>query len=256
MKIKHLIISFFCAVCLAWMASPVLAQSGFSLNVNRTFGYSSGSQIRGTFNLAVIGQGSIQSVTYLLDGQAMKQVTSAPFTLSFNTTDYPSGFHDLSASVQTADGQTTVTPVQRFEFATPEQESASVKSVIIPIIGGVVLIVLLMVGGQFLFFRNRQKNNIPLGSPRNYGFMGGGVCPRCHRPFAFTLLAMNAGLGKFTRCEFCGKWSIVRRLSLADLRAAEAAEITEGQPDQPIPQKTEKEKLNDLIDDSRFTDHS
>jgi hypothetical protein len=68
-------------------------------------------------------------------------------------------------------------------------------------------------------------------------------------------MALNAGIGsKFTRCIFCGKWSVVRRLSLNELRAAEAAELADAQPEQPLHEKSEAEKLKDLMDESRFTD--
>jgi hypothetical protein len=241
--------------CLALFASPVLAQSSFTLNVHRNVGYSSGAQIRGSFNLAVVGPANIQSVTFLIDGQPMKQVTAAPFALDFETTDYALGFHDLSANVQTTDGQTFTTPVRRFEFATADEESAAVKSIVIPIIGIVAVIALVILGGQVLFFRNKPKADLPLGAPRQYGIAGGAVCPKCHRPFPLSLMALNAGLSsKFARCIFCGKWSVVRRLSLDELRAAEAAELAEAQPEQPMHEKGEAEKLKDLIDESRYSD--
>ena len=255
MKTKPILFSLLFTFCLALFASPVLAQSSFSLNVHRNVGYSSGSQIRGSFNLAVVGPANIQSVTFLIDGQPMKQVTAAPFSLDFETTDYSLGWHDLSASVQTTDGQTFPTPVRRFEFATAAQESASVKSIVIPMIGIVAVIALVILGSQVLFFRNKPKANLPLGAPRQYGMTGGAVCPKCHRPFPLTLMALNAGLSsKFARCIFCGKWSVVRRLSLDKLRAAEAAELAEAQPEQPLHEKGEAEKLKDLIDESRYTD--
>jgi hypothetical protein len=257
MKTKPVLFSLFFAFCLALLASPVLAQSSFTLNVHRNVGYSSGAQIRGSFNMAVVGPTNIQSVTFLIDGQPMKQVTAAPFSFNFDTTAYALGWHDLSASIQTTDGQTFTTPVRRFEFASAEEESASVRSFLIPLLGVVGVILLIVLGGQLLFFRNKTRPDLPLGTPRKYGISGGAVCPKCHRPFPLSFLALNAGINsQFTRCIFCGKWSVVRRLSLDQLRAAEAAELAEAQPEQPLHEKSETEKMKDLLDESRFTDRS
>jgi hypothetical protein len=253
MKTKPVVFSLLLAFCLMLLASPVLAQSSFTLNVHRNIGYSSGAQIRGSFNMAVVGGSNIQSVTFLIDGQPMQQVTAAPFSINFDTGQYSFGWHDLSASVQTTDGQMVVTPVRRFEFATSQQEADSVKSIVVPLIGGVAVIVLIILGGQVLFLRNKPRADLPLGAPRQYGIAGGAVCPRCHRPFPLSFMALNLGLGKFARCVFCGKWSLVRPLRMDQLRAAEAAELAEAQPGQPMAEKSESEKMKDLLDDSRYS---
>ncbi len=45
--------------------SLVLAQSEeYRLNVHRNIGYSSGSQIRGSFSIDIVGPANIQAVTY------------------------------------------------------------------------------------------------------------------------------------------------------------------------------------------------
>ncbi len=177
LKVKSFVFSLLFTICVAFVAGPVLAQGSYTLNVHRNVGYSSGDQIRGSFNLAVVGPANIQSVTFLIDGQSMKQVTAAPFSLDFNTTDYPLGFHDLSATVRTTDGQSFITPVQRFEFATADEELASVRSILIPILGVVVLVVLIVVGSQVLFSRNKPRTDVPLGAPRQYGLAGRGGLP-------------------------------------------------------------------------------
>ena len=67
-------------------ASPALAQaSEYRLNVQRVFGFSSGSQIRGTFVAEVIGPDNILSATFLIDGQTMAEITQKPFRLQFKT---------------------------------------------------------------------------------------------------------------------------------------------------------------------------
>ena len=262
MKINPLLRGVVLAILLAIVPSlfgggqgGVLAQSNFTLNIHRNIGYSSGSQIRGSFNMTVVGPNTIKSATFLIDGQTMKVITTSPFSFDFNTNDYPSGWHDLSASIQTTDGQTVTTAVRRFEFATSEEETAAIRNIVVPMVGGLLVVILIVVGAQVLFFRNKPKTGLPLGTPRTYGITGGAVCPKCHRPFPLSLLSLNIGLGtKFTRCVFCGKWSMVRRASLAELRAAEAVELAEALPETPIHKKSEAEKLKEMLDNSRFTD--
>ncbi len=119
----------------------------------------------------------------------------------------------------------------------------------------IVLVVFAIRLAPLAFSRNRSHAHLPLGAPRDYGLAGGGVCPRCHRPFPFGLLTLNFGLGtKLTRCPFCGKWNVAHRLSLAELRAAEEAEVAEAQANQPVFHKSETEKTKEALDDSRFVD--
>ena len=256
MKIKLIISSFVVAFFLAIIASPVLAQSSYSLNTSKSNGFNNGSQIRGSFKMTVNPQNGIKSATFLIDGQTMTVVTSSPYFFNFQTTNYPTGWHDLSASIVTTAGQTVTTPVERFDFVSAEEESASMKSLIFPLVGGILAVIVIVVGAQFLFFGRKSLSKIPLGEARNYGINGGAICPKCHRPFPLTLLSLNAGLGKFTRCSFCGKWSFVRRASLNDLRAAEAAELADAQPETHIHEKTGDEKLKEMLDESRYTDKS
>jgi hypothetical protein len=97
--------------------------------------------------------------------------------------------------------------------------------------------------------------HLPLGALRTYGIAGGAICPNCQRPSPLSLMALKVGFGtKFVRCAFCGKWSLMRRAGLDELRAAEAAELTGSQASQSNPHKSEAERLKDLADESRFTD--
>ena len=143
--------------------------------------------------------------------------------------------------------------MRRFEFATPEQESASVTNLLVPLLGAIAVVMVLIVGAQTLLFRNRPKKELPLGAPRQYGFKGGSICPRCHRPFGLHSWSINLLVGVYDHCDFCGKWGFYRPLKKEALKAAEAAELQMGQPEQPIHEKTEEEKLKEMIDDSRFT---
>ena len=124
------------------------------------------------------------------------------------------------------------------------------------ILAGIVVLVIFALRIIPLFFsRSKVRTNVPLGVSRNYGIAGGTICPKCHRPFPLSLWGINVGLGtKLARCEFCGKWSLVRRRSQAELQAAEAAELAEAQPASPVSGQSETEKTKDRLDETRFTD--
>jgi hypothetical protein len=248
--------TLFVFILLAGWILPVQAQQAeYSLNVHRNFGYSSGSQIRGSFNLDIVGPQTIKSVTYLLDGSVISQVTSSPFGLTIQTSDYALGWHDLSAVVETQDGRKVTTASRRFEFASPEQETSGTLAIVGPILGVVLLVFVLVIGFQMLATRNKPKSSLPLGESRSYGIRGGSVCPHCHRAVSLHWWAMNIGLGaKFDRCDFCGKWSILKALSSKELAAAEAAELQMAQPTPAVATKSEKNALDELIEKSRYTD--
>jgi hypothetical protein len=78
---------------------PISAQdTDYRVSVNRNIGFSSGSQIRGDFTVSIIGDETIvQSVTYLIDSQAIGEVTATPFKLRFKTQDYPDGVREIGA---------------------------------------------------------------------------------------------------------------------------------------------------------------
>ena len=103
----------------------------------------------------------------------------------------------------------------------------------------------------------KKQAAVQPGTERDYGMMGGAICPKCHRPIRLGLMPLKLGFGtKVIRCEFCGKWSIVRRASLSELRAAEAAELADARSGSLTPVKSEEERLKEQIDESRFTDRS
>ncbi|MCX6039408.1 MAG: hypothetical protein NTW99_16285, partial [Chloroflexi bacterium] len=53
-----------------------------------------------------------------------------------------------------------------------------------------------------------KTQNLPLGAERKYS-VGGGICPKCRRPFALPLFSMHLGFSKLACCPYCGKWSAV-----------------------------------------------
>jgi DNA-directed RNA polymerase subunit RPC12/RpoP len=131
------------------------------------------------------------------------------------------------------------------EFVPPQ----SVGKFIIPIL---VIVVLAIVGSSLfpiLLTRGKLINLAP-GSERKYGIGGGGICSKCHRPFALPLFSMNLGFSKFARCPYCGKWGVVRVQALAKLREAEKAELEWGKEE--AVETSEEERLRKELDDSKY----
>ena len=108
---------------------------------------------------------------------------------------------------------------------------------------------------QTIVFRKKPLSTLPLGAPRQYGLRGGTICPRCQRPYPIHWWAINIGLrNRVDRCEFCGKWAVVRPQGRDKLEAAESAELEQAQTDALTSPKTEQDRLKEMIDNSRFTD--
>jgi len=230
-------------------------QTDYRLNVSRTFGYGNGSNIRGTFTLSVAGPGNIHTVSYMIDNQLIAETTSDPFKLTFQTTQYPDGWHDLSAIVETNDGSKITTPVERLNFVSAEQESSGMVGILVPLFGGIALVMVGVVAFQTIIFRKKPFSTLPLGASRNYGLRGGTICPHCRRPYGIHWWAMNVGLrNRFDRCEFCGKWSIIHMMRRTELDAAESAELEQAQAEPQITPKSEQDRLKEMIDNSRFSD--
>jgi hypothetical protein len=227
----------------------------FTLNVHRNFGYGGGRQIKGNFGLAIVDDASqIASVTFLIDGQAMKTISAEPFSLTFETTDYAYGLHQLSAEVTDLQGRTYTTPAREYEFVTAEVERAAVVKILAPILGGTFGVILIAMLVQLTVLRKKGGAAVAPGTPRNYGLRGGAICPKCKRPFPIGLLTLNLLTQVYTRCSNCGKWSVVKRAGLEELRAAERAELEAEKPTLETSPKTRQQQLKDQLDDSRYTD--
>jgi Zn ribbon nucleic-acid-binding protein len=257
-KILQVLISFglFLLVCLA--GSPVMAQDAeFRLSVNRNFGYSSGSQIRGTFTLAVVGpEEGIESVTYLIDDQKMMTVYDPPYKFKFKTSDYSLGWHEIKAVIEIQDKKILSTPARKFEFASSEQESATMQRIVFPLFGGIIALITIGMGAQVLIMKNKPKESLPLGAARKYGISGGAICPNCQRPFALHWWGLNLGpRRKYDRCNYCGHWGMMKRADPSELALAEAAEIQLGQSRVSAHRESSEDRLNSMIEDSRYIDN-
>jgi Zn ribbon nucleic-acid-binding protein len=115
-----------------------------------------------------------------------------------------------------------------------------------------VAVIFLLVMGLQLFIA-RRAGPTPLGAKRNYGWLGGAICPKCGRPFPIHLWGLNTVSGKFDRCDHCGQWSRARRASPEALTAAEAAEAAPSSAPSPA-SITAEERLRQQLDDTRYTE--
>jgi hypothetical protein len=248
--VKNMRITLFFAVFASLMvASTVLAQTGqLTLRMSRDWGYGGfNGDIEGLFSMHVTGPADLVRVEYYIDNTKIGEITRPPFTLQFNTEDYQLGNHRLSVIGYSTSGQEYRSNVIATNFV-PKQSSLKI---IIPILSVVVVAILLSTLVPLLN-RSSKRPSTPLGTKRNYGAGGGGICPKCHRPFALPLFSAHLGFFKLAPCPFCGKWSLVRVESIDKLREAEKAELEWGNVD--VKKETEEEKSIKELDDSKYQD--
>jgi hypothetical protein len=242
--------------------TPALAQAEveYRLHVSRDFGYGNGSDVRGNFSLTIYssdGAAPIRQVSYQIDGQEMAAVTSAPFKYSFKTSSFSDGKHVLSAIVTTQDGRQVTTPLVNLNFVSSAQESQTMQRILIPLMGGVFLIMLIGVGAQMINLR-RNPGALAPGAARHYGLKGGTICPRCGRAYAIHFWSLNLIGGALDRCDYCGKLALVRPRSRADLDAAVQAEVAGQVSESALPgvngAQTEEERQKKMLDESKYTE--
>ena len=261
--LKHLspprfISIFLCLLgALGGLAPFVFAQDSdeLRLSIRRDWGYGGGDQIQGYFTLEALGPENLTAATFTIDDQVIGVVNTPPFKLQINTDAYPRGWHELAVIAATADGRTLTSASHRFEFVSAEagwQAAQNIFSRVGLLIGGLLVV---MLATQFLpSLLGKKKAPLPLGATRNYGLKGGAICPKCQRPFSVHLMSFNFGPRYYDYCDHCGKWSLVRRATSEELRAAEQAELQLAQPQTPVAEESPEEKLKRQIDASRYVD--
>lgn len=233
---------------------PAFAQDGteVELHLSRDFGYSSGTgKIQGTFSMSASGPAEVTKVVFYIDNQPIGEDNEPPFRIQFNTDSYPLGPHTLKAVGVTVDGQEIPSNEIRNEFVSAEEGWQAGMKLALPLLGVVLLVALVSILGPALFLRGK-KSYLPPGTTRTYGISGGTICPKCNRPFSIHFFGFNMIVGKLDRCPYCGKWSLVKRYSQAELRAAEEAELEFMKNEISLPEETEEDKLRKELDDSRY----
>ena len=177
----------------------------FTLSLSRDFGYGGfNGDIQGTFSVKASGPANVEKVQFFLDETLLGEDTEAPFAIQFVTDNYPTGAHVFSAVGYTTDGKQLKSQTISAIFVSKEEGSAAALKMIVPILA--VVFGAMGIAAITSIINVRRGKKLPLGAPRRYTF-GGGICPKCHRPFGFQLLSMNMIGGKLMPCPHCGKWS-------------------------------------------------
>jgi hypothetical protein len=245
-RIALLIASF---ISLLVTVTSIAQAEDLTLRMSRDFGYGGfNNDIQGLFSMKVTGPADLVRVVFYIDKTAIGEVTQAPFNLQFNTDNYPLGQHNLYAVGFSSSGQQYSSNIITSNFVPASAGNKAALQIVIPVL--VVIFGAILLSFVIPLITGRGKaQNLPLGTERKYG-LGGGICPKCYRPFALPLLSLNLGLSKLARCPYCGKWSAVRIQTLAKLREAEQAEIEWGKGE--VREETEEEKLRKEIEASKY----
>lgn len=227
---------------------PVFAQENAEtlvLDFNRDFGNGGfGGEIQGRFSLKVTSPDDVVRVEYFMDGEPVYEGSEPPFKWQFNTANFTEGRHTFSAIGYKSDGTELQAPEFTRVFLSADQAWSETGDMIVPILVLVGIATFAGVLGPVLLRRKKVH------TPGVYGMSGGAVCPRCTFPYSRNVLAPNMLVGKLERCPHCGKWAIVPRASAEALQSAEERFAAENQGTIHVP--TEAEKLQQMIEDSRF----
>lgn len=250
---KKFVLSLFIAFFFASaMHQAVLAQNDdYRINLRRDFGYGNGMDIRGTFSIRLVGDETlVEQVIFLIDKQPIGTVNDAPYRLQFHTDDYDLGLHSLIAEVTLQDGTTLQTESIQANFVSADQEGKFVTTVLVGIFGAIAVSFIIMAIIQTVVFKKKKGENGP--QKKNYGLLGGTICPKCGIAFPRHLWGINLFVGRLDRCDHCGKWVMTTRATPAALRTAEDLDQSGTQPDKVEipPEKT----LEQRLDESKFID--
>ncbi len=233
-----------------FLSTTVFSQTEeLSLKMSRDFGYGGfNNDIQGLFSMKVTGPGDLVKVVFYIDSAVLGEVTQAPFNLQFQTDDFPLGQHIMSAIGFSSSGQQYTSNKIASNFVSASVGNKAGLQIVIPVL--VIVFGAILLSFVIPLISGRGKiQNLPLGAERKYG-TGGGICPKCHRPFALPFFGLHFGISKLARCPYCGKWSAVRIQPISKLREAELAEIEWGKT--KVQEETEEERMRKEIDDSKF----
>ena len=255
MKKAQLVMIILLSLCsMAQAATPGCPE--LQVGMRRDFGYASGTgKIQGTFTISAYGPTDLARVIFYLDGQAMGEVQQAPFSLRFSTDTYNKGEHTFSVLGYTSSGRKLDSNSITAVFVTAKEGWEAGLKILVPMLSLVFGVTLLMIVWTVFSsgLMGKKLKDLPPGTERQYGMVGGAICPRCKRPFSRHVLSPNMVVGKLERCPYCGKVSVVAARSLAELRAAEAAELAVA-GGTPVNGARPDEQLRKELDDSRFQD--
>jgi hypothetical protein len=235
---------------LAFPFSAGAQSSGLTVRLSRTFGIATGGEIQGVFTIRTSGPEDLRRVVFYIDDQVIGEQTSAPFSQRFNTDAFPVGQHTIRAVGYTIDNQELSSNVLRIEFVGMVQALAGSLKVV----GPIVVIVLLGYLFTAVWPNLQRKKSGGTTRIRNYGPLGGTICPKCNRPFGVHIWGVNLLVGRLDCCPHCGRWSLVRRMPTYMLQSAEEAEdeLLEQQPASFTP--VGEERTRKELEESRYQD--
>jgi hypothetical protein len=241
---------FAIVLSLALILTAFAQTAQLTLRLSRDYGYGGlNNDIQGLFSMRVTGPADLVRVVFMIDNNAIGEVNKPPFNLQFNTDNYPLGQHNLFAKGFSVGGQKYDSNIIISNFVSASVGNSAALRIVIPVL--VIVFAAILLSFIIPIINKRGKfQDLPLGAERNYGVAGGGICPKCHRPFVLPLFSMNLGISKLASCPYCGKWGTVRIQSLAKLREAEGAELDWGKPE--VAEETTEDKLRKEIDESKY----
>jgi len=241
---------------LAFVLVPAVSAQATALTISfsRDFGYSSGSgDIQGLFTITARGPQNLAKVVFYIDDRQFGEADQSPFKLQFNTDQFATGVHQIYGIGTTTSGNQIKSQTISARFVTAQEGLQAGLRIAVPIL--VIVFGAMLVATLVPILTGRRVKDLPAGTPRSYT-LGGAVCPKCGRPFAFHLFGMNLLGHKFDRCPYCGRWSLVGYASLERLRSAEQAELANVVSDGAgqVPGLSDEEKLKKELDDSKYRD--
>jgi len=243
-------IALFIAILVSLVVISAVSAQGeeLTLRLSKDFGSNGfNGDIQGTFTVKASGPANLQRVQFFLDDAFLGEDPQSPFAIQFNTDNFTTGAHVFSAVGFTTDGQRISSKTLSTAFVTKEESSAASLKVVLPILA--VVFGAMAISAITSAVKVRKGTKLPAGATRSYSF-GGGICPKCKRPFGFQLLGIHMFGRKLTPCPHCGQWSVVTQATMGELRAAELAELeTEKAQFHGAP---EEEKIRKELDDSRY----
>jgi len=238
---KKILVAILITILLSLVIISAASSQGeeLTLSLKRDFGSGGlNDDIQGTFTIKATGPANLERVQFFLDETLLGEDTEAPFAIQFVTDNYPTGAHVFSAVGYSTDDKQLRSQTISAHFISKEEGSKAALRMIVPILA--VVFSAMAISAFTAMVNARKGKKLPAGAARSYTF-GGGICPKCKRPFGFQLLGINMLIGRLMPCPHCGKWSLMKRASISDLQAAELAEL-----------ETEKAQIHDVSDEKKL----
>ena len=235
------------------------AEDGFQISLNRDFGYGGvGNQIQGLFSLKVNGDEVFEKVVFMMDEVVLGEDDEAPYKIQFSTDDYESGEHEYWARGIQADGSEVNSNRITALVLTKEETGKDLIKIFGVIIGGIVLtaFVSFFVTNRISKRANKSQTFEANGIPSGFTAMGGSICPKCEKPFAFHWWKMNLLTHKLDRCPNCEKWVLAKSMSYSMLESMVlAAKKDENDEKKVVMEESKGDELKRKLDDSKFMDN-